>query len=743
MSAFEQHFSVASLKPLVIGRGPVRLEALEVFAAQGMTAMGMLLSRKDAYGTAYGQAPELRALPQGCRVHLVADYMPVGSKSVFIDEIVSLCKANGYNSVFAGYGFLAEDPALAAAVEAAGLYFIGPAASVSRQAGAKDAAKQTAISVGAAVVPGENSLLGKAYLLQCLHEAGRADIAGFDDELVVSWQVCENSVSSRDLPDEALTSVDALAQVLQGWLERQPQGFGLLQPPMICRAAALVMTQLWRAYPEHNLRLKAVHGGGGKGQRVLSRSADQALIAETLQAIWTEVGAHDEAANKNCVIELDIAETRHWEIQLVGNGQWCVALGGRDCSLQRFEQKLVEFSLTSAGLPPGHGDQAILTQLEHDAIAFGEAVGLNSVSTYEAIVSGDRHFFMEVNTRLQVEHRVTELVYGLAFDGADGSILQVDSLVHLMCLLALHGPRLPKPRRVTKANASLEVRINGMNNALKPAVGGLLQSWSPPVAGEIRDDQGLSRPNPDSGLPMSYAIAGAYDSNLALSLVTGTSRADTIDKMLQVLSCMRLWGRGVETNIPVLIGVLAVLKHSPDHVFATGWLKLYLNLAACVQERLLAEDLPCNPHQVIAYLLEGEPSMLAVNPDRLTAAQLQALREIAGQLDLQAAVQAGALERFQPGQTAEQILDPPPAMDDCLIKAPSGGVYYAQPAPTQPAFVAVDQLVRQGQTIGIIEVMKMFNPVLAPQDLIVREILLENGASVKKGTPLLSFEPVY
>jgi biotin carboxylase len=114
--------------------------------------------------------------------------------------------------------------------------------------------------------------------------------------------------------------------------------------------------------------------------------------------------------NKNMLIELNVEETRHNEIQIVGNGQWCIALGGRDCSLQMHEQKLVEISLTDEGFQAAieqaraagdaakarilESDRALLARMEAQAERFGVAVQLDSASTFECIVEGGHHYFM-------------------------------------------------------------------------------------------------------------------------------------------------------------------------------------------------------------------------------------------------------------------------------------------------------------------------------------------------------------
>src|SRR5215831_11002261 len=118
--------------------------------------------------------------------------------------------------------------------------------------------------------------------------------------------------------------------------------------------------------------------------------------------------------------------------------------------------------------------------MEAESEKFGAATGLDSVSTFECIVEGTNHFFMEMNTRIQVEHGVTELVYRLRFANPDDpeDFFTVDQLIEAMALLAAHGPRVPRPERVQRHVSGLEVRINATNGALQPHAGGLIKSWS-------------------------------------------------------------------------------------------------------------------------------------------------------------------------------------------------------------------------------------------------------------------------
>ncbi|MEQ8516879.1 MAG: biotin/lipoyl-containing protein, partial [Chromatocurvus sp.] len=277
---------------------------------------------------------------------------------------------------------------------------------------------------------------------------------------------------------------------------------------------------------------------------------------------------------QNVLVELKLETTRHQEIQVIGNGDWCVSLGGRDCSLQMHEQKLLEVSVTDAGLraalaraqEEGRSEEArvleqdvrILSEMEDEAARFGSAVGLDSVSTFECIVDRDQHFFMEMNTRIQVEHRVTELCYALRFNNPEDSDdgFTVNSLVEAMVLLAAHGERLPKPERLLRHNDSVEARLNATNQALQPSAGGVIDFWSDALPGEIRDDQGISLHNPDTDVFMKYTLAGAYDSNIALLLTVGDTRLDAYQRMAESIRRTRMRGKDLATNLEFHYGLV-------------------------------------------------------------------------------------------------------------------------------------------------------------------------------------------
>jgi acetyl/propionyl-CoA carboxylase alpha subunit len=598
------------------------------------------------------------------------------------------------------------------------------------------------------------------------------------------------------------------------------------------------------------------------------------------------------------LVELNIETTRHQEIQVIGNGNWCITLGGRDCSLQMHEQKLLEVSVTRESLQAaearatqaGAADEAaVLAQdvktldaMEAEATRFGEAVGLDSVSTFECIVDRDQHFFMEMNTRIQVEHRVSELCYAMRFANPDDTddAFVVESLVEAMVLLAAHGEKLPKPERIARLPDSLEARLNATNDALQPSAGGIVEFWSDPIEGEIRDDQGISLHNPDTDVFMEYTLAGAYDSNIALLLTVGDSRESAYEHMAEVLRASRLRGKDLATNLAFHYGLVhwflgRTVNARPTTQFIVPYLTAVGELAqeagrvdvdvawqqlcaarvqasdvdqAPLQKVLSAKEslllrpikqLMASPHLLSGWLSLNQDAFRfedghfswAENPIEVLADTYHFLRldwnealpaanmiwdhdhailtdaedfytELGKRFDIddwsaidellagsapdaldasewpaiQAAhrgYQAGteilellpAMARFTgfydlsinadmtihlPDRLLDEAhqkamakaLAPPPVAKSDEIVAESGGMFYGREVPEAPLYVEAGQHFDAGEPLYIVEVMKMFNKVVAPFSGTVDEVLVEgDGVIISKGQPLFKVTP--
>ncbi|WP_026362334.1 biotin/lipoyl-containing protein [Geopsychrobacter electrodiphilus] len=575
-SKWVKSFTCENLKPLIVCRGPIRMEAMTVYNEMGISHYGILLSEKDSIVYPNALSPELRQLTENSRVHRVPDYSGASKEERVerIGQIIQIAKDNGYNAVFAGYGFMAEDDEFVAAIEDAGLMFIGPCAATQRAAGKKDEAKRTALTVNVSVTPGIDNVTARTLVKK--HPSRESLLALIKAE--------ELKVDPKIIKDEKLSLESLADQIL---FASYAKGIDLFSIEELCKQVEAECVAMFKNYPGARIRLKAIGGGGGKGQRILGASlltkktpsekeiaAAAAAAPELAREVLAEVKANGIGDNKNVLIELNIEQTRHNEIQLIGNGEWTIALGGRDCSLQMHEQKLLEISVTQEALTLEinkakkaknqaqaealASDLKVLKRMEEESERFGVAVGLDSASTFECIVDGERHYFMEVNTRIQVEHRVTELVYSLQFTNPKDKtdFFVVESLVEAMALLALHKKRLPRPTRVPRFGAAAEARLNATDCSLSPSAGGVIRYWSAPIDGEIRDDQGICLPNPDTGLFMKYNVAGAYDSNIALLLTQDVDRATSYEHLSKILRNTVLRGSNLATNLDFHYGLV-------------------------------------------------------------------------------------------------------------------------------------------------------------------------------------------
>lgn len=579
-SEWVRSFSCEDMTVLIVCRGPIRQEALDVFGEMGMTKVGILLSEKDSIVYPRALAPELRRLDPS-RVHAVQDYTGASKEERHerIAEIIGIAKHNGYDYIFAGYGFMAEDEEFVRSIEEAGLRFIGPCSHTVQAAGFKDEAKRTAEEVGVSVTPGVNDATARLLLRK------------HPDRKALRKVAKEHGLSVPEIDDESLRLEVVADAVLDAGYAAH---IDLYTVEELGEQIQIEVASIFDEYPGSRVRLKAIGGGGGKGQRILS-SPNQA--PGMVREILGEVKALGVGDNKNILVELNIETTRHNEIQLIGNGEWAISLGGRDCSLQMHEQKLLEVSITQETLAAAverelaagndakaaaiEQDLNILRRMEKEAERFGEAVKLDSASTFECIVDGPRHYFMEMNTRIQVEHRVSELCYALRFQNPDDpdDWFDVHSVVEAMGLLAKHKARLPRPERVQRSAAAVEARLNATDDSLSPHAGGEIMSWSDPIEGEVRDDQGICFKNPDTGLFVRYKLAGAYDSNIALLVTVGDDRRHSYEHLREILRRTVLRGPELQTNLQFHYGLVNwFLANGVDAKPTTQFVVPYLTL---------------------------------------------------------------------------------------------------------------------------------------------------------------------
>jgi acetyl/propionyl-CoA carboxylase alpha subunit len=267
------------------------------------------------------------------------------------------------------------------------------------------------------------------------------------------------------------------------------------------------------------LLLKPAGGGGGKGMRTVRREED-------LDAAWR--GATGEATTafgrSALYLEQAIIGARHIEMQILADGQGNVVwLGERDCSVQRRHQKLIEET------PGPSVDEELREQLGEAAVRIAKKAGYRNAGTVEFLVDHTgRFYFLEVNTRLQVEHPVTEMVTGL-------------DLVALQLTIAAGRPLPFGQAEVVRRGAAIECRITAEDPAagFLPASGGVIALVREPAGPGIRVD---------SALYAGMTVATEYDPLLAKVIAHGRDRVEAMARMRRALAEMRV--AGIPTSLP-------------------------------------------------------------------------------------------------------------------------------------------------------------------------------------------------
>jgi acetyl-CoA carboxylase biotin carboxylase subunit len=290
---------------------------------------------------------------------------------------------------------------------------------------------------------------------------------------------------------------------------------GTLEPLADDEAARATAREI--GYP---VMIKAAMGGGGKGMRLVRREED---LAAALRMARGEAGS--AFGDASIYIEKAIEEPRHIEVQVLADGHGHVVhLGERECSIQRRHQKLLEES------PSCFVDAETRRRLGEAACRITAAAGYVNAGTVEFLMdAGGRFYFLEMNTRLQVEHPVTELVTGI-------------DLVAAQLRIAAGEPLGFRQEDVAWRGAAIECRINA-----EDPFGGWL-----PSPGTITGLRAPSGPwvRDDSGVYEGYTVPRFYDTLMAKLIVWGQDRGAAIERMQRALSEYKV--AGVRTTIPVL-----------------------------------------------------------------------------------------------------------------------------------------------------------------------------------------------
>jgi acetyl-CoA/propionyl-CoA carboxylase biotin carboxyl carrier protein len=423
--------------------------------------------------------------------------------------------------------------------------------------------------------------------------------------------------------------------------------------------------------------VKAAAGGGGKGFAV-ARDKTQAETAFERARREGEAYFGDGAV----YLERYLPAPRHIEIQVICDKHGgAVHLGERDCSIQRRHQKLVE-ECPSPGLDP-----AMREEMGEAAVHAAEAVGYDNVGTVEFLVQDDEFFFLEMNTRVQVEHPVTEEVTGI-------------DVVQTGVRIAAGEPLSFSQEDVSWRGHAIEVRLNaedpGADFSPSP---GLVTAYEEPGGPGVRVDSSLRGPG---------VIPESYDPLFAKLIVRGADRAEALRRLHRALAEFRV--EGIATTLPFYRALL------DDEVFVSGDYT-----TGFVAERLASMEIEVSPN-----VRKGE----ATEP---VAQEVEV--EVNGKLFRVKVYGDGEEGRGVPGS-------PPRRKGGVTQRAAMGGG--AVVAPMQGTIVKV--LVEEGQEISpdqavcILEAMKMESEIRAQRSGRVREILVEAGKTVRAGEPLVVLE---
>ncbi len=644
---------------LVANRGEIAVRVIRTLRAMGIRSVAVF-SDADADARHVAEAD----------VAVRIGPAPARQSYLNIDAVLSAALRTGAQAIHPGYGFLSENAEFAAALESAGIVFIGPPVKAIQTMGDKIAAKTMVSAFGVPVVPG--------------------------------------------IARPGLTDADLIAAA---------DGVGY---PVLVKPSA---------------------GGGGKGMRVVHEPSE-------LQAALTSARREAGAAfgDDTLFLERFVLNPRHIEVQVLADGYGNVVhLGERECSLQRRHQKVIEEA------PSPLLDKATRTRIGAAACDTARSVDYTGAGTVEFIVSADRpdeFFFMEMNTRLQVEHPVTEMVTGI-------------DLVELQVRIAA-GEKLPIAQDdVTMTGHAIEARIY----AEDPTRGFL------PTGGEVLD---LAEPRGpgvrvDSGLARGTVVGSDYDPMLSKVIAHADSRAAALRALDRALADTAVLG--VTTNVEFLRFLLAdpdvvagrldtglldrrttdfaAAQPGEDELIAAAaykWLRSWPVPAGNLWEvpsgwrigdraptilRLHSGErtdhvrLTGTPQAATAVVEDGESHTLTASlaGDRL-AVTLDGLRT-----DYLVAATDGQIWLAGGGRTAvvDEVREAPVRPDD----EHSGDAELVSPMPGSVVAVGVEggAHVDAGDVVVAVEAMKMEHALTAPVDGVV-ELLVAVGDQVKVGQPL-------
>ena len=611
-------------------------------------------------------------------VHIGAS--PAAESYLVQDKIIAAVRATGAEAIHPGFGFLSENPVFARRLEAEGIAFIGPNPHAIEAMGDKITSKKFAAEAGVSTVPGHMGLI--------------------------------------DTPEQAVEIAREIG------------------------------------YP---VMIKASAGGGGKGIRVAHSDAD---MAEGFAAVKAE--ALTAFGDDRVFLEKFIVDPRHIEIQVLGDKHGnIVSLFDRECSIQRRNQKVIEEA------PSPLLDDATRKAMSEQAVALARAVNYDSAGTVEFVAGQDRSFyFLEMNTRLQVEHPVTELITGV-------------DLVEQMIRSAA-GETLPFTQDQLSINGwAIESRIYAEDpyRGFLPSIGRLVR-YDQPEEGE---HDGYTVRN-DSGVREGDEISMFYDPMIAKLNTWAPTRIEAVEGMARALEDTHL--QGVGHNVPFLAAVMDQERFRSG-ALSTSYIKdefpdgfkgatpdrrrtdILIATASAMNEILTEQSgdpsdrtdwivlidrdahgvsLGYDEDEALTLELAGEDRALQLSEIDWRPGLAQ-FRAVLDDVPFTAEVSRVA-DGFQirSGAVKARVRVLTPRMAELFARLPekqaadtSKLIQSPMPGLVVSIAVSVGQEVKAGETVAVIEAMKMQNIMKAERDGVVKAVGAKAGDPVADDDVLVEF----
>jgi propionyl-CoA carboxylase alpha chain len=568
----------------------------------------------------------------------------------------------------------------------------------------------------------------------------------------------ENAAFARACADASLIfvgpapgTIAAMADKVAAKATMAAAGVPVLPSVTVTDAGDLAAAAAAVGFP---LLVKAAFGGGGRGMRLVP---DKAGLEQAVSSARREAAA--AFGDGTVFLERYVPDPRHIEVQILGDAHGDVVhLFERECSIQRRYQKIVE------ECPSPAVDDKLRQALAAAAVTAGHAVGYTGAGTVEFVL--DRHgwfYFLEMNTRLQVEHPVTEEVTGL-------------DLVELQLRMAEGEPLPPEVRQATLSGHAIEVRLYAED---VPA--GFL-----PVTGSLHRFAIPSGPGlrVDTGFRDGSVVSPHYDAMLAKVIAHGRTRADAARRLARALQTAGI--HGVTTNRDLLVAILRepdflggatdtgyLTRHEPaalirsaaapatsEHALAAALARQAVNRAGAPVLGTLPSgwrNVFSAPQRVsftaagqkydVAYRVLGDTIQASVNDVPLGAAiHLHHAGPDAVDLEVDCTrrlyrIHGVGTDTYVDASDGSSALTEVPRFGDPEKLAPAGSLLAPMPGLVRRVLVEVGAVVVAGQSLLVLEAMKMEQTVAAPAAGVVAELRAKAGEQVAVGQVLAVVEP--